>query len=110
MRSVLDPPSNQALSAALSVLTEIGAIVPAGASGAAGGALKSKGAALDAGDEFELAPLGYHLALLPMDVRLGKALIVGAMLRQVRFVGEPSRVDLVPITGVSTLYLQLQLL
>ena len=29
----------------------------------------------------DLTPLGHHLALLPLDIRLGKVLIYGAMLR-----------------------------
>lgn len=29
----------------------------------------------------ELTPLGYHLALLPLDVRLGKLILYGAMLQ-----------------------------
>ena len=29
----------------------------------------------------DLTPLGYHLALLPLDVRLGKLILYGAMLQ-----------------------------
>lgn len=53
------PPSEKAVSLALDVLKDVGAI--------------------DAKEQ--LTPLGYHLSKLPMDVRLGKMLIFGALFR-----------------------------
>lgn len=51
------PPSEKSVSLALDVLKDVGAI----------------------DSEKQLAPLGYHLAKLPMDVRLGKMLIFGTL-------------------------------
>lgn len=55
----LEAPAAQAIVSALSTLLEIGAI----------------------DDDEELTPLGYHLAALPVDVRLGKMLLYGALFR-----------------------------
>jgi len=52
----LDPPEQVAISAALKVLTDLAALSPSG----------------------ELTPLGLHLARLPVDVRVGKMLVLGA--------------------------------
>lgn len=56
---VLDPPPRAATEAAVSQLKQLGALSAAE----------------------DLTPLGHHLALLPLDIRLGKVLIYGAMLR-----------------------------
>lgn len=67
----IDPPSSEALANAMSVLTRIGALalLPAG-SGADGVATS----------ELEtLTPLGRHLAFLPMDPQLGKALLCACL-------------------------------
>ncbi|KAL3515702.1 hypothetical protein ACH5RR_022604 [Cinchona calisaya] len=53
----LEPPSEEAIRSAISLLYEVGAIQ---------------------GDE-ELTPLGYHLAKLPVDVLIGKMLIYGGI-------------------------------
>lgn len=53
------PPSEKSVSLALEVLQEVGAI----------------------DSDKQLTPLGYHLSKLPMDVRLGKMLIFGALFR-----------------------------
>jgi HrpA-like RNA helicase len=53
------PPSEQSVSLALGLLKEVGAIDSAG----------------------HLTPLGHHLSKLPVDVRLGKMLILAAMFR-----------------------------
>ncbi len=60
LSAALDPPSRANVSRAMSVLREIGALRP--------------------GDPATLAPLGLHLAALPVDVRLGKMLVFGAIL------------------------------
>lgn len=53
------PPSEKSVSLALDVLKDVGAI----------------------GSDEQLTSLGYHLSKLPMDVRLGKMLIFGALFR-----------------------------
>lgn len=58
-KSALEPPSEQSVGAAVTTLSEIGA--------------------LDSNEE--LTPLGYHLAALPVDVRLGKMLLYGALFK-----------------------------
>ena len=55
----LEPPSEPSVAAAVSTLLEIGAIE----------------------EDEELTPLGYHLAALPVDVRLGKMLLYGALFK-----------------------------
>ena len=52
------PPSNDSIQAALHVLEEVGAITP---------------------ERKFLTPLGQHLAKLPVDVRLGKMLVLGSL-------------------------------
>ena len=66
MSSLLDPPPQRSLQSALRNLVDIGALQLV------------RG---DDSDDYELTPLGYHVALLPLDVGLAKALIFGAMLR-----------------------------
>ena len=56
----LEPPSPVAAAAAVATLREIGAV--------------------DASDEGALTPLGHHLAALPVDCRVAKMLVYGAML------------------------------
>ena len=56
---LLECPNTEAVSDAVKRLTDLGA-------------LDSKK---------DLTPLGYHLALLPLDVRLGKLILYGAMLQ-----------------------------
>ncbi|KAL1528206.1 hypothetical protein AB1Y20_009565 [Prymnesium parvum] len=60
-----EPPSSKAVRAALSVLTSLGAI--------------ERGVARGVPTE-ALTALGEHLALLPVDVRIGKLLLLGAVL------------------------------
>jgi ATP-dependent RNA helicase DHX36 len=62
MASLLDPPAAAAVARTVSQLVEMGAL------------------AAEASDP-RLTPLGFHLAQLPLDPRLGKALIYGAVLR-----------------------------
>lgn len=86
MRSLLDPPSKQALKASLSNLIEIGALQrtsssgPLVASSSGGNRASSSATSAQEPDTVELTPLGYHLALLPVDVRLAKALIFSTLL------------------------------
>ena len=57
---------------------EIGALAPAEHDAAPAG---RAGACAGGGSDHALTPLGQHLASLPLDVRLAKALIFGALLR-----------------------------
>jgi ATP-dependent RNA helicase DHX29 len=66
-----EPPSPVAIASAIRVLKEVGALTPS-----SGGV----GSSEDDG-EGTLTPLGVHLAKLPLDVRLGKMLIFGALFR-----------------------------
>ena len=59
LQTVIEPPAPSAVRAAVTLLQEV--------------------VALDAAEN--LTPLGYHLAKLPMDVRLAKTLIYGCILR-----------------------------
>ena len=59
LSQALDPPSSQAVNRAMSVLQEVGACTIGKPS---------------------LTALGHHLASLPVNVRIGKMLIFGAML------------------------------
>jgi len=63
------PPSAQAIRSALATLISLGAIEPAVERGV------GRAAAQEA-----LTPLGCHLAVLPLDVRIGKLVLLGAML------------------------------
>lgn len=58
LRQAPQPPSDDAIQAALLALEEVGAM---------------------ASDGKSLTPLGLHLAKLPVDIRLGKMLVLGAM-------------------------------
>jgi hypothetical protein len=60
---LLDPPAPASVEQALLELAEMGALEPA-----------------ELGD-YTLTPMGHHLAQLPLDVRLGKVLIIGCVLR-----------------------------
>ena len=55
----IEPPDDATVATAVNRLKDLGALTKAG----------------------ELTPLGRHLALLPIDVQLGKVLIYGTMLR-----------------------------
>jgi HrpA-like RNA helicase len=57
LTKAIQPPSTDAIQAAVSTLTEFGALN------------KSE----------ELTPLGYHLANLPVDIHIGKLLLFGAV-------------------------------
>lgn len=59
LSQLLTPPAASAVAAAVDELRRIGALTP----------------------EEDLTPLGSHLAQMPMDAKLGKALLYGAMLR-----------------------------
>jgi len=56
---ILEPPSNLGITSAIARLQDVGALDPVS----------------------NLSPLGYHLAQLPVDVRVGKILIFGAVFR-----------------------------
>jgi HrpA-like RNA helicase len=73
LRQTPEPPTEDAVRAALSVLREIGAVSSANASQDSPGAT---GTTTD-----DLTPLGQHLAKLPVDARVGKMLIFGALFR-----------------------------
>lgn len=83
MASVLDAPSASAVSAALDELVGIGALVETrgGGAGSATGGAGTSAASGTTGGDYALTPLGHHLAMLPLDVHLGKALLMGAILR-----------------------------
>lgn len=57
LHEALEPPPQASIESGLRILAEVGAIDP----------------------EEELTPLGRHLAQLPVDVRIGKLLLLGAM-------------------------------
>ena len=56
---LLECPNGEAVIDAIRRLTDLGALDP----------------------RKQLTPLGYHLALLPLDVRLGKLILYGAMMQ-----------------------------
>ena len=56
---ILEPPSTEGVDTALNRLQGVGALYP----------------------DHALTPLGYHLAQLPVDVRIGKLMLFGAMFR-----------------------------
>ncbi len=57
----MEPPSTEQVHAAVACLIEIGAVLPL--------------------QEMPLTALGYHLARMPMDVRIGKMLIYASLLQ-----------------------------
>ena len=63
----MDPPSATAVRAAIDNLHELGAIIAL--SGGAGGSAETL--------QCELTPLGFHLAHIPGEPRVGKMLIFG---------------------------------
>ncbi|GAA5821485.1 hypothetical protein JCM11251_004646 [Rhodosporidiobolus azoricus] len=65
----LDPPDVKAVESAWSTLRMLGAVMAEGA-GAAGDGLAAR-----------LSPLGMHLAMIPVDVRLAKMLVLAAIFR-----------------------------
>jgi ATP-dependent RNA helicase DHX29 len=96
LESVLEPPPPKAVASSVAALEEIGALqlIPAaaaiagaatssstssskqsGAAAAAGGGKAAGGGVVEV-----LTPLGRHLAMLPLDPRLGKLLVLGACL------------------------------
>jgi hypothetical protein len=81
--SLLDPPAPYGVSLAVQQLAEMGALAPTAGGGGGGGSSGSGSSGLGAAGavDGELTPLGWHLAQLPLDPRLGKALIFGAVLR-----------------------------
>eukprot|EP00536_Pseudo-nitzschia_multiseries_P003675 jgi/Psemu1/318225/estExt_fgenesh1_pm.C_570029 len=60
LRQAPQPPSDDSIHAALTVLEEVGAITP---------------------ERNRLTPLGHHLTKLPVDVRLGKMLVLGSLFK-----------------------------
>eukprot|EP00729_Bicosta_minor_P018804 gene18804-3969_t len=64
------PPKDAAIAAALNNLLELSAVEPAVGAGNGG---------RSGGSKLQLTPLGFHLALLPIDVRLGKMLIFASL-------------------------------
>ena len=71
----LEPPSQQAISAAETALIHIGAIAQGSAANA-----QMHTASEAASIPLELTPLGAHLARMPLDLRVGKMLLFGALL------------------------------
>ena len=69
---VMDPPARASVDTALTQLAHIGAVRPRAHS------VKGKAGKVLA---FELTPLGRHLASMPLDVRLAKVCVYGAVLR-----------------------------
>ena len=65
LAKAMEPPSAEAVEQALTALVQMGAI---------------DRPAAGAGGTESLTPLGRHLAMLPTDVRIGKLILVGAML------------------------------
>ena len=59
LKSLLEPPSDESMESSLQRLKNVGALYP----------------------DTSLTPLGYHLAQLPVDVRIGKLMIYGCMFR-----------------------------
>jgi len=62
LRSCLEPPSDAQLSAAVASLIDFGAVLPVA-------------------DSLPLTPLGRHLARLPVDMHIGKMLLVSCLLK-----------------------------
>ena len=60
----LEPPDFRSITSAIERLNTIGAVEPG-----------------DTDDGVILTPLGFHLAMLPVDPRLGKMLVYGAIFR-----------------------------
>ena len=83
LRKALDPPAAEAVSAAIHNLQELGAIATTsflnGGSGTGGGASAAQSAAAAAAVQCELTPLGFHLAHIPVEPRIGKMLIFGCI-------------------------------
>ena len=96
LTEVIEPPPPKAVRASLEALVEVGALTlaapavtpsEAAGGGGGGGAAASAGAGAAAASapapvaqEEALTPLGRHLALLPLEPRLGKLLVMGACL------------------------------
>ena len=82
LKKALDPPAAEAVSAAIHNLQELGAIATTsflngGGGGTGGGASAAQSAA--AAVQCELTPLGFHLAHIPVEPRIGKMLIFGCI-------------------------------
>lgn len=84
MLQAVNAPSSAAVDNAIMVLKKIGALTPAsgaapGRSGAGGAG--AGGSSTEAKEVETLTALGRHLAFLPMDPQLGKALIVACLMK-----------------------------
>ena len=80
----VDPPSTDALRNAVEVLERISALAPNDTTlrpGARIHASSERRSAASSSETEVLTPLGRHLAFLPMDPQLGKALICGCLFR-----------------------------
>lgn len=80
----LQPPTEHAIDAAETALLRVGAIVPASSPGASARAVPGPpgepGCATSLRALYGLSPLGEHLARMPLDLRVGKMLLFGALL------------------------------
>lgn len=98
LREAIDPPSDRALNECLSTLLGMGAIslkegpsVAAAALAGSGGGGSGNASSSNHSNHgnnlhhnsniYELTPLGHHLARLPTDVKIGKLILMGALLR-----------------------------
>jgi len=81
LAKAIEPPKEEAVTAAVEELIEIAAFQPSGDQ--EGGARSSNKVKAVNSDEEEvvLTPLGSHLAMLPLDARIGKFLVYGSILR-----------------------------
>ena len=78
LKKALDPPAAEAVSAAIHNLQELGAIATTSFLNG-GGASAAQSAAAAAAVQCELTPLGFHLAHIPVEPRIGKMLIFGCI-------------------------------
>lgn len=74
LSKALDPPAPEAIRAAVHNLHELGAIATTTTTGESGGTLSCETAV-----QCELTPLGFHLAHIPVEPRVGKMLIFGCI-------------------------------
>lgn len=80
----IDPPDARAITTAMNLLHEVQATTPVvkrTSSSSSTSSVSGQRKGRSGGRGFRLTSLGHYLAALPVDVRVGKALIYGAMLR-----------------------------
>lgn len=81
LAKAIEPPKEEAIDAAMQELVEIAAFKQVSiATGRQRGGTRSTAAVNDE-EEVVLTPLGNHLAMLPLDARIGKFLVYGSILR-----------------------------